>query len=431
MTTQSSQVVAIPPDPGYVPKFTVRVQGQPEDVPIKDEFKDEFKDDVLEIHVVLELDQMASFEITLNNWDDELLQFKYSESEASAERFRVSRLVAIKLGYADKLFPVMSGQISSLSPVFPESGSPTIRISGTDGMQKLKDSKPRPGQPVYYKDKADWEIAEQVAQRAPNRMQVHIPDRTGPPHHLVVQKNQDDASFLMERAKRIDFDCYVTSDADSGTQTLHFEPPSDGRNGTPVRAFRLAYGPGLAAEQQRAKKPKATPSGGTAASVSGATAAGSPLVPNLIEFTPTLTAASQVSRLTVRGWDPRTKQSISVAATVDDLPSGRGDGLTGPAAATEALGGREDTVIDAPVASVEEARQLATALLRERAYQFITGTGRLAGLPELRLRDVLEIHGIGLRFSGNYYVTRVEHTLSASGFFTGFRARRIADGSHG
>ena len=329
--------------------------------------------------------------------------------------------MAIQLGYADKLFPVMSGQITSLSPVFPESGSPTIRISGTDGMQKLKDSKPRPGHPVYYKDKADWEIAQQVAQRAPNRMHVHIPDKTGPRHHLVVQKNQDDASFLMERAKRIDYDCYVTSVVVVRTktlhfeQTLHFEPPSDGRNGTPVRAFRLAYGPGLAAEQQRA----------------AAAPAGSPLLPNLIEFTPTLTAAAQVSRLTVRGWDPRTKQSISVAATVDDLPSGRGGGLTGPAAATEALGGREDTVIDAPVASVEEARHLAAALLRERAYQFITGTGRMAGLPELRLRDVLEIHGIGLRFSGNYYVTRVEHTLSASGFFTGFGARRIADGSHG
>jgi phage protein D len=154
-------------------------------------------------------------------------------------------------------------------------------------------------------------------------------------------------------------------------------------------------------------------------------------VPNLIEFTPTLTAAKQVTRLTVRGWDPRTKQSISVAATADSLPGGQGGGLNGPAAATEALGAREETVIDAPVASVEEARELATALLRERAYQFITGTGRIAGLPELRLRDVLEIHGIGLRFSGNYYVTRVEHTLGVSGFFTGFSARRIADGSHG
>ena len=291
-------------------------------------------------------------------------------------------------------------------------------------MQKLKDSKPRPGQQVYYKNKADWQIAAQIAKRAPHNMKVDIPDQTGPQHQLVVQKNQDDASFLMERAKRIDYDCYVTSDVATGRQTLHFGPPVDGRNGTPVRLFRLAYGPGLAAEQQRAAD--AAAASGTAAS-----AAGGPLLPNLIEFTPTLTAAAQVSRLTVRGWDPRTKTSIDATATAGNLPSGRGGGLTGPGAATEALGAREDTVIDAPVASVEEARELAAALLRERAYQFITGTGRIAGLPQLRVRDVLEIHGIGLRFSGNYYVTRVEHTLSASGFFTGFRARRIADGSHG
>jgi uncharacterized protein len=411
MTVQSSQVVAVPPDPGYAPYFTVDISAQALGTPVKD--------DVLEIHVVLELDQMASFEITLNNWDDKLLQFKYSESDT--EVFGVGQLVAIQLGYAGQFVPVVSGQISSLSPAFPESGSPTIRISGTDGMQKLKDSKPRPGQQVYYKDKADWQIAQQVAQRAPNNMQVCIPVTTGPKHQLVVQKNQDDASFLMERAKRIDYDCYVVSDVATGLQTLHFEPPADGRNGVPLRAFRLAYGPGLAAEEQRA----------LAASGTAAAAAGGPLLPNLIEFTPTLTAAKQVSRLTVRGWDPRTKKPIGVTATSDDLPSGQGGGLTGPAAATEALGGREDTVIDAPVASIEEARELAAALLRERAYQFITGTGRIAGLPDLLLRDVLEIHGIGRRFSGNYYVTRVEHTLSASGFFTGFRARRIADGSHG
>lgn len=409
-TTQSAQSVAIPPDPGYAPDFAVDVEGQPVGAPVKD--------DVLEIHVVLELDQMASFDITFNNWDDKLLQFKYSESEASTEVFRISRLVAIQLGYAGNLIPVASGPIISLSPAFPESSAPTIRISGTDGLQKLKDSKPRPGQQVFYRAKQDWQIVEQVAQRAPNNMQVYIPDQTGPQHPLVVQKNQDDASFLMERAKRIDYDLYVKSDAVTGTQTLHFEPPADGRNGVPVQAFQLAYGPGLAAEEQRAAQ-------------AGPAAAGGPLTPNLIEFTPTLTAASQVSSVTVRGWDPRAKKSIGVTATVNDLPSGQGSGLSGPAAATEALGGREDTVIDAPVATVEEARQLAAALLRERSYQFITGTGRIAGLAGLRPRNVLEIHGIGLRFSGNYYVTRVEHTLSASGFFTGFSARRIADGSHG
>jgi phage protein D len=410
MTTQTSQVVAIPPSPGAAPEFAVDVEGKPVEV--------RSKNDVIDIHAVLDLNNMGSFDITFNNWDDVNLRFKYSESDADTEVFKIGRLVAVKLGYADKLVTVVSGEISALHPSFPESGSPTIGISGTDGMQRLKDSKPRAGQAVYYRDKADWQIAQEVAGRQPRMMKVSVPDQRGPRHQLVVQKNQDDASFLMERAKRIDYDCYVTSDAVAGTQTLHFEPPPDGRNGAPVRAFRLAYGPGLAAEEQRAAR-------------SGTAASGGPLVPNLISFTPTLTAAKQVSRLTVRGWDPRTKRSIHAEATVDNLPSGQGSGLTGPAAATAALGGREETVIDAPVASTQEARELATALLRERAYQFITGTGRIAGLPQLRPRDVLEIHGIGRRFSGNYFVTRVEHTLGASGFFTQFGVRRIADGTKG
>lgn len=409
MSTPTSEVVAIAPDPGYAPRFVVEAKNRPIDL--------RTKNDVLHIHVVLDLKNMASFEITLNNWDDVNLRFKYSESETDDEVFKIGRLVVVKLGYADNVVPVVSGQISSLRPSFPESSSPTIGISGTDGMQKLKDSKPRAGQLMYYRSKADWEIAQEIAQR--NKMKASVPNKTGQPHPLVVQKNQNDASFLVERATRIDYDCYVTSDTVTGTQTLHFEPSPDGRNGGPVRVFRLAYGPGLAAEEQRQAL------NGTAAAGTG------PLVPNLISFAPTLTAADQVSKVTVRGWDPRTKQAIGVTATVDNLPSGMGSGLTGPAAATEALGGREDTVIDAPVASVEEARELATALLRERAYQFVTGTGRIAGLPQLRPTDVLEIHGIGRRFSGNYFVTRVEHTLSASGFFTDFGVRRIADGSKG
>jgi phage protein D len=84
--------------------------------------------------------------------------------------------------------------------------------------------------------------------------------------------------------------------------------------------------------------------------------------------------------------------------------------------------------VDAPVASDQEARELAISLLREKAYEFITATGRIAGLPELRPGDNLEIYGLGRRFSGTYFVKRVEHTLSSSGFFTQFTARRVYDG---
>ena len=93
-----------------------------------------------------------------------------------------------------------------------------------------------------------------------------------------------------------------------------------------------------------------------------------------------------------------------------------------------AAGGRQEVVVDAPITSEDEARELAISLLRERSYEFITATGRVAGLPELRPGDNLEIFGLGRRFSGTYFVKRVEHTLGTSGFFTTFTGRRIFQG---
>ena len=150
-------------------------------------------------------------------------------------------------------------------------------------------------------------------------------------------------------------------------------------------------------------------------------------MPNLIRFTPTLTAASQVRRLTVYGWDPRTKQSIRRHRDRGQPARRHGRRADRARRGHQSARGPRGNRDRRAGGHVEEARALAIALLRERAYQFITGTGRIAGLPLLRPRDVLEIHGIGRRFSGNYFVTRVEHTLGGSGFFTEFTVRRIAD----
>lgn len=400
--TGPAQPVAVSPDAGYAPEFAVDVEGQPVDTSTKN--------DVLAISVIAEKDALTSFDLTFNNWDDQALRFKYSETDDEA--FALGRRVQIRLGYADRLFTVFVGTITGLRPSFPSATSPTIAISGSDALQALRLSKPRDGQPRYYRHQTDAQIARTIARRHGLRTEV---DDSSPEHELVVQKNQDDLSFLLERAKRIDYDCYIRNDPDSDKDTLVFARPTDLRDTRPVRVYELAYGPGLAGAQERAAD----------AGVTRAT----PLVPNLIEFTPVLKAADQVSKVTVRAWDPVTKQSISAIAGENQLPpAGRG-GRNGPQVAASTLGGREEVVIDAPVTSEEEARQLAAALLRERAYQFITGTGKIAGLPELRPGDNLEIHGIGKRFSGSYFVTKVEHTLGASGFFTGFTVRRIYDGT--
>jgi phage protein D len=392
--TAPANLVEVAPADRYAPEFRVDIEGL--------ELDPTTKNDIIDLKVHRDLEEMSGFDLTLNNWDDVKLRFKHSDSP----RFGVGRRVSIQVGYADKLITVVTGNITTLSPAFPDGASPTVAISGVDGLMKLKERKPAENERKVYRNMADWQIAEQIAAR--NKLRVVV-TREGPTHEQVVQKNQDDATFLMERAKRIDFDCFVLADPEIGQDTLYFIRPTDGRDGRPLRLYRLAYAPGLSTG----------PSGQPA-----------DLVPNLISFTPTLTVSHQVGAVTVRGWDPRTKQAIVYKSTPQDLPGAAGQpaGQSGPEAAAEAMPDRQEVVVDAPVATEEEAKELAQSLLRERAYEFITATGRIAGLPELRPGDNLEVYGLGRRFSGSYFVKRVEHTLGSSGFFTEFAGRRIHDG---
>jgi phage protein D len=383
---------------GYAPDFEVRVEGA--------EVDRAARNDIRRIQVTTDLEHMSSVSLSFNNWDEQTLRFKYSESQDGV--FAIGHRVEVALGYGGNLLRVYAGPITSLQANYPESGSPTIAIGSTDSMQKLKNYKAGDADPVVYRNQADWQIAEKIAGR--HKLSVHV-DRQGPVHDLVVQKNQSDAAFLMERAKRIDFECFVRPDPRTGKDTLHFVRPTDGRTAGPAdqgHYFQLAYGPGLAGEPQPAGVEE-------------------PLIPNLISFAPTLTLSGQVSSVTVRGWNPRTKSGLMYRATRNDLPPGRG--LSGPVATDEAFGGRGETVIDAPVATEQEARELAVALLRERSYGFVTATGRIAGLPELTAGDNLDVHGVGARFSGRYYVLRAVHTLDTSGFFTEFTGRRVYDGT--
>jgi len=361
----------------YAPDFLVKVESQ--------QLDRASKGDVISVKVTMDLENMTSAQLTINNWDDRTFDLKYTDTKT----FDVGNRVHVQLGYADRLVSMLHGQISTMAPSFPESGQPTLDITVLDGMLKLRDRKPAEGETKKYVDQADWEIVRAVAAR--NGMQAIVAEE-GEKHPEVIQKNQDDASFLMERAKRMDFDCYVQTDPGSGEEKLHFERPTDARDGSTVRVYEFIWGK------------------------------------SLISFAPVLTLSRQVSAVTVQGWDARTKASISVRATAADLPGAAGSGTSGPAAAETSLDGKEDVVVDAPVHTEQEARELAISLLRERAYDFVTGTGRVIGIPDLRPSDNVDLSGLGKRFSGRYYVKKVEHTLGASGYFTEFDVRRVYDG---
>jgi phage protein D len=377
MTATAFRKSGLPETDYYAPDYKIIVGGEA--------INPSTKGDVLDLKVVMDIENMTSFDMTINNWDDEKFEFKYSEGAI----FDVGAQVEVMMGYADSLKSMVIGQISTLAPKFPESGPPTIQISGLDGLLKLRDRKPKDMDQKIFENMADWEIAEIVGQR--NGLKVNVTP-IGEKHKIVVQKNQDDATFLMERAKRIDFDCYILTDPESRKDVLHFVEPTDGRKGDKARLYVFEWGK------------------------------------SLINFSPKLTLSRQVASVTVRGWNPDQKAPIKVTASAGDLPAGDGKGKSGPQAAAQHLSNKEEVVIDAPVTSEQEARDLAKSLLRERAYEFITGSGRVIGLADLRPSDNVELQNLGNRFSGTYYVKKVSHGIGSSGYQTDFEVRKLYDG---
>src|SRR6185436_18986988 len=113
------------PQPGlptdyYAPNYKVRVEGR--------ELDPESHGDVLEVKVVMDLDNLTSFELSVNNWDDRSIDFKYSDTKT----FGLGQPVPVQIGYARPLVSLVGRRIPSLAPQFPESGSPTLGVSGLD-----------------------------------------------------------------------------------------------------------------------------------------------------------------------------------------------------------------------------------------------------------------------------------------------------------
>jgi uncharacterized protein len=360
----------------YAPRFRVEIGGV--------ELSPQTNGDILSLSVKLDLEQMGSFEMTVANiatFKSATEVFKYSDGD----RFDIGSQVNIKMGYADALLFMIEGQITSVAPKFPQSGPPTLTVSGQDGMFKLKDKRPEEAEPIQYLDMQDYQIALDIARR--NKLDAVVTEE-GPMHHEVIQRMTDDATFLKERAARIDFDCHIFTDPISGKGALYFVKPSDGREGTRAHSFAYRWGE------------------------------------NLLSFTPTINLSDQVSSVTVHGWNPDTKEPIVAKAGPNDLPQQPGAGESGPAIAQRTQTGKQDVVVDAPVVSEEEAFVLARSLLLRRAYKFITATGQIIGKPELRPGHNLELSGLG-RFDGSYYVTRVEHQIDQNGYLTTFDSRRM------
>jgi phage protein D len=360
----------------YVPTFEVKVGDTIQGAGvIRDILQVSYKDDI---------DTIDSFEISINNWDADKRRFKYSDSHL----FDPGKKVELSMGYLGKgqVRKMIRGEITSLRPTFPASGASTLAISGLNVLHRFR----REQFSDVYERMTDWEIAKKIC----GRLGVDLLPRTSPVgeprYEYVLQSNQFDILFLLERARRAGYE--LVAEEDQGATALRFGPSGNVKKVT----YQLTYGR------------------------------------SLIHFQPTLTTAQQVSQVTVRAWNAREGKAIEKTVTRKELKT---DALAqqDAAALEKAFSERREVSADRVVRDENEAKQLAMAILQNIANDMVKGSGSVVGLPDLRAGTILVIDGLGGndadhpgtgRFDGRYFVMATTHTIGSGGYTTQFECRR-------
>lgn len=325
------------------------------------------RSDLISVNVLEDVNAAGMFSFTLLCWDGSEMKVKWIDDQ----RFKEGNTVEIDMGYRDNMQNLFKGEITGLEPDFPNQEPPTLTVRGYDRRHRLMGRcKTR-----TFLNMKDSDIASQVAGDWSLAPEV---DDTRVTLDYVLQHNQTDFEFLQERAQRIGYEMVVID------KTLHFR---ERRNQGSAEVI-------LKREVE------------------------------LLEFSARLTTVGQVEEVLVQGWNPKNKEEVVARSGAGDEQD-MGGATSGPAKAQQAFGNTGGTTVNIPVLSQAEADQLASGTFKEMALHYIEGHGVCIGRPDLRAGRLVEIEGLGQRFSGRYYVTSAEHTFRPrSGYRTNFIVRR-------
>jgi phage protein D len=379
----------------YVPAYSIRLGGR--DLPELH--------DITSVSYSDSLTTIDSFELTVANWDPDRHTFKYSDGST----FRPWTRVELGLGYyrhgRDERRRMLSGEITTMTPSFPAGGGPTLGIRGLNLLHRFRLKQ----ETKAYLAQKDTQIAQDLVSRIDQDLRKQFPqmrielDPDDVKHNLkneaevpfLVMQNQYPIMFLMERARRIGYELVIRElpEGSEGRVILGFGPTSIIDRPTYILEWGVS----------------------------------------LISVQPTLRVADQVNKVTVRGWNPRSKQPIQQTVTRLEL---KGERVVHPRDLDlQEPSLAQEVTVDRPVSSEREAKQYAQQILRQKASELVTAKAKTIGLPDLRAGVKVQLRGLGDRFSGpmdhwfEYVVTETTHTLNDGGYTTDFTARMEAPAS--
>jgi phage protein D/phage baseplate assembly protein gpV len=271
---------------------------------------------------------------------------------------------------------LIEGEITTLKPNFNARMVAELVVRGYDRSHRLYREK----RSRAYLNVKDSDLAQEIAARA----NLHVEtDPTAVIYDHVYQNNRSDLAFLMERAWRIGYECFVEK------ETLYFrKPPMNGQASTV-----LTWGE------------------------------------DLLSVQPQMSLSEQVNEVVVKGWDFEKQQPIVGQAENGRLYPDIKEDRDGAAWSSNFGHGRL-VITDQPVTSQTEADLLASARMDEISGAFVEVEGSVFRRPDVKAGRMVALEGLGNRFSGSYLVTGATHVYRpTTGLETHFAVRGLRDGS--
>ena len=320
--------------------------------------------EVMGIDIDLEVDKLDMCTVTFNDTAQNVLK---------GARHKIGDSMQVDLGYQDKVTTLFLGEAVSLEPMWPEGAPFRLTVRGMDRLHRFK----RGSQIRFWEKKKDSAIVKQIADELGLKCKM---DATSEEHEYTLQNNLCDAEFLKYLARRNHYELFVLDNE------LNFVKPAAGGS----TEVALKCGQEVADLRMR------------------------------------LNALGQVGEVIVRGWDVFQKKEIVGKADKGKLTKGCGKKY-GIELAEGAFGKSKAYVTNYPVKNQGEANDLAKALLGGTANQFLTGTGRSRGNPDIKPGATVKLEQFG-DYSGSYYVVASRHHIGQQGYITDFDFCSNTDG---
>jgi len=329
-------------------------------------------------------DHQVSFTVDRDIGQPDMAQIVVYNQDHSYSSLKVTGAVEIKVGEDNT--SIYQGEIVGLEPSYRGGEPQRIMIRAMNKMHKLL----RFRKSQTFADKTDQQILSQIVQDA--GLTLDWKHEKSITYKHVYQHNMSHMEFLRTRAGRMG--CHVWC---VGT-TLHCKQPDLGNDSGIELKISQEVGDG----QQ------------------------------LRSFTPRVSSSAIHKKVTVKGWNPETKELITGEYTATKSPLGSQNAVDG----SGSHGEQETFTVDTPIWSKEEADAIAKAKQVDAALMYMTGEAEAIGDPKFDLGTVIKLTintaAKDDTFNGKYYVMGLTHRYVAGGkdkdggFVTHIRVARDA-----